>query len=205
MKQSILVLALLMALTGCSNNNAQVDELVQQVQTLENELVVLRSELNGQLYESVALLVEESSDLLRGPQGIVGDRGPIGPQGIQGVLGPIGEKGAQGVRGMVGDTGPEGIQGLIGSTGPQGTQGPINYDSLTSTDLSDCISALLNEIEGELEYNDVGDAVYNFGFGGDTGSAYGSGIHSHALSGGYFGGADHDHDLSVNFSRPWSC
>ncbi len=66
----------------------------------------------------------------RGPQGPIGETGPVGPQGPAGEIGPIGpqgpagETGPIGPQGPIGETGPVGPQGPIGETGPTGPQGP---------------------------------------------------------------------------------
>ena len=72
-----------------------------------------------------------------GPQGPVGETGPVGPQGPTGETGPVGPQGPQGEQGPagpqgpIGETGPVGPQGPIGETGPVGPQGPaggvLNY------------------------------------------------------------------------------
>ncbi len=65
-----------------------------------------------------------------GPQGPVGETGPVGPQGPAGETGPVGpqgpvgETGPVGPQGPVGETGPVGPQGPVGETGPAGPQGP---------------------------------------------------------------------------------
>jgi hypothetical protein len=55
--------------------------------------------------------------------------------------------------------------------------------------LRNCISAVLSDIESELEWGNTGSASW-----GNTGSAGSfSGSHSHGLRSGYFGGAAHTH------------
>lgn len=62
---------------------------------------------------------ENTTSMLRGPQGAQGPTGPIGPTGV-GELGPTGPQGIQGIDGPVGPTGEIGPTGFTGPTGPQG-------------------------------------------------------------------------------------
>lgn len=59
----------------------------------------------------------------KGDTGLPGPQGPIGPKGDDGERGPKGEDGQPGERGPKGEDGQVGPQGPIGLTGPQGIQG----------------------------------------------------------------------------------
>ena len=64
--------------------------------------------------------------------------------------------------------------------------------AVTSSELRTCISAVLSNIESELEWGNTGSASW-----GDTGSAGSSSeSHSHGLYAGFLGGAAHTHDWS---------
>ncbi len=56
---------------------------------------------------------------LVGPQGPLGNQGPLGPQG------PLGSTGATGLQGPLGATGPAGLSGATGATGAAGSQGAV--------------------------------------------------------------------------------
>jgi hypothetical protein len=98
-----------------------------------------------EIFEAMALSVQDTIDEIAiqggvmGPAGPTGPQGPQGIQGIQGETGPQGdqgETGAQGAQGIQGpkgdqgdqgDVGPAGPQGIQGEVGPQGIQGPKGY------------------------------------------------------------------------------
>ena len=62
--------------------------------------------------------------------------------------------------------------------------------AVTSSELRNCISAVLSNIESELEWRNTGSASW-------TGSARSSSeSHSHGLYAGFLGGAAHTHDWS---------
>ena len=139
----------------------RTSEIVQQ---LANEFQVIRNQITDMTvgwHEDTELSVEKSLvdggihldfGLVRGPQGIQGERGPKGdpftysdftPSQLAALVGPQGPAGPQGSAGPTGPTGPQGPQGaaftyadftteqlaaLTGPQGPEGPQGPSGVD-----------------------------------------------------------------------------
>mgnify|MGYP005653587125 CR=1 FL=1 len=185
---SAAIVGLFAVSVSCSSG----DVLTEKVTTLENEVKDLQNELtvlNNAMEDKVAMLVEENPDLLRGPQG---ERGNKGTQGIQGKKGDQGEIGNQGV------------------------QGPLNVESLTRTELSDCAFDLLNEIALGISAANWGRAEYSSSSRTDgasvdiwidpfSGLNFSNTLHSHGLSGGLFGNANHSHSVTVDLFLPWTC
>lgn len=111
-----------------NNNIKDIFELIiSKTNKLNDELELLRKELNN-----VKEIAEEMKREVgpQGPQGLKGDQGVVGPQGLQGSKGERGDIGPQGLQGPKGDRGEVGAQGLQGpkgdrgEVGPQGLQGP---------------------------------------------------------------------------------
>lgn len=69
-----------------------------------------------------------SGEVIKGPKGDPGERGPIGPQGVPGPIGPKGETGLQGERGPEGPKGDAGERGQDGARGETGERGPKGED-----------------------------------------------------------------------------
>lgn len=80
---------------------------------LAEDVIILRSQLEGLNVEPVV-----------GPP-TTGERGPIGPIGPAGPRGERGERGRQGSTGARGETGEQGEQGDRGEQGEQGPIGPM--------------------------------------------------------------------------------
>ena len=192
----------LFSLTSCSNDTAssinalenQVAELTADVTQLQEELDQEREEMFAIFASVAAELIEEKPEMFQGP---IGERGVIGPQGVigkQGVQGIQGEIGPQGIQGEIGPQGEQGNTGLTGLTGPQG---PMNYDTVTSTDLKNCAASLLSEIAGELEYESTGNLGYstNTGSDGPWSISVNTSSESHA-DGGWSN--YHDHDFTIS-------
>ena len=70
-----------------------------------------------------------SGEVITGPKGEPGERGPVGPAGPPGPIGPKGDTGLQGERGPegpkgeTGERGPKGEDGQVGERGPKGEDG----------------------------------------------------------------------------------
>ena len=94
---------------------------------------------------------------------------------------------------------------------PAGPAGPVNSNSLTVSDLRNCIDDLLDMIDMELTYKDTGDVADWEVFGTPSTETYyhnsWDSSHSHELSSTWGGKAGHTHDgpKYITFTRPWSC
>ena len=95
--------------------------------------------------------------------------------------------------------------------GPAGPAGPVNSNSLTVSDLRNCIDDLLDMIDMKLTYKDTGDVADWEVFGTPSTETYyhssWDSSHSHELSSTWGGKAGHTHDgpKYITFTRPWSC
>ena len=69
-----------------------------------------------------------SGEVIKGPKGDPGERGPVGPAGPPGPEGPKGDTGLQGERGPEGDKGETGERGPKGEDGQPGPIGPKGED-----------------------------------------------------------------------------
>jgi len=156
----------------------------------------------------VDLIVQQYPDLLRGPIGDQGDQGETGPTGPQGEPGPQGDTGPQGPQG---NTGAQGPQGYTGAQGPQGPQGSANSNAVTSLDLLYCISAVMDEIMNELDYeNTGGESVsgstggwYYWGWGDpDLSDVEG---HTHSFEESSYSGHSHTIAPYIYLNTPSSC
>lgn len=147
---------------------SEVSDLTTKYQELQDEVSDLRAQsaattsaLSGlleadtlpsadDLLPLVESLVEQHPDLLRGPEGPKGDTGEPGPEGRQ------------------------------GPAGPQGLTGPEPSSGVTSYQLDNCVSALIENL-----YEDLGDK--------ETGRTEVTGSTTGTSSGLY---GDHDHTFS---------
>ncbi len=95
----------------------------------------------------------------QGDTGYVGPQGETGPTGPQGQTGPAGPQGDTGPTGAVGDTGPVGPRGDTGQTGPHGETGPTGPQGQTGPVGPQGDTGPVGGNDGQLIYNDAGNAA----------------------------------------------
>lgn len=80
-------------------------------------------------------VVDTTTYVCNGAEGVAGPTGPTGPTGATGAQGPAGPNGATGATGPAGPTGPQGDPGPQGEEGEEGPAGPAGPTGATGVSI----------------------------------------------------------------------